>query len=249
MQTVVETKDLVKNYQMGDIKVHALRGINITINEGEFVAIMGASGSGKSTLMNILGCLDVPSSGVYLLDGVNVSTLSKDQLARLRNRKIGFVFQTFNLLARTSALENVELPLLYNSSIKAKMRKSMGEQALTKVGLADRMHHFPNQLSGGQQQRVAIARALINNPVIIFADEPTGNLDTKTSIEVMQIFQDLNNAGNTIVMVTHEEDIAAFAKRNIVLKDGKILKDQPVKQRKIASELILSFTQNGEADE
>jgi len=249
MQTVVETKNLVKNYQMGEIKVHALRGIDISINEGEFVAIMGASGSGKSTLMNILGCLDIPTSGTYLLDGVNISTLSKDQLARLRNRKIGFVFQTFNLLARTSALENVELPLVYNASIKGKVRKSMAEQALTKVGLADRMHHFPNQLSGGQQQRVAIARALINKPVIIFADEPTGNLDTKTSVEVMQIFQDLNNAGNTIVMVTHEEDIANFAKRNIMLKDGKILRDQPVKQRKIASELVLSFAQNGDADE
>jgi putative ABC transport system ATP-binding protein len=196
---------------------------------------MGASGSGKSTLMNILGCLDVPSNGTYLLDGVNVSTLSKDQLARLRNRKIGFVFQTFNLLARTSALENVELPLVYNSTIKGKQRKTMAEQALKRVGLAERMGHFPNQLSGGQQQRVAIARALINSPVIIFADEPTGNLDTRTSVEVMQIFQELNNAGNTIVMVTHEDDIAHYAKRTILLKDGKIIKDQAIQERRTAS--------------
>jgi putative ABC transport system ATP-binding protein len=235
MQKVVETRDLFKNYQMGDIMVHALRGIDISIEEGEFVAIMGASGSGKSTLMNILGCLDIPSKGTYLLDGVNVSTLSKDQLARLRNRKIGFVFQTFNLLARTSALENVELPLVYNSTIKAKQRKTLAEEALKKVGLADRMGHYPNQLSGGQQQRVAIARALINKPVIIFADEPTGNLDTRTSVEVMQIFQDLNNAGNTIVMVTHEDDIAHYSKRNILLKDGKIIKDEQIQVRRIAS--------------
>jgi len=248
MQTVVETKDLFKNYQMGDIMVHALRGVNISINQGEFVAIMGASGSGKSTLMNILGCLDIPSNGTYLLDGVNVSSLSKDQLARLRNRKIGFVFQTFNLLARTSALENVELPLVYNSSIKAKQRKTLAEEALKKVGLADRMGHFPNQLSGGQQQRVAIARALINKPVIIFADEPTGNLDTRTSVEVMQIFQELNNAGNTIVMVTHEDDIAHYSKRNILLKDGKIIKDEQIQNRRIATreiaELFASTDEN-----
>jgi putative ABC transport system ATP-binding protein len=241
MKTIVETSDLIKVYMMGDIKVHALKSVSLSIEEGEFLAIMGASGSGKSTLMNILGCLDVPSKGVYLLDGVNISTLSKDELARLRNQKIGFVFQTFNLLSRTSALENVELPLLYNPYVKPRNRKALAEEALIRVGLKDRMHHFPNQLSGGQQQRVAIARALINKPVIIFADEPTGNLDTRTSIEVMNIFQELNQGGNTIVMVTHEDDIALHAKREIRLKDGKIIKDQILTERKIASEAMAEF--------
>jgi putative ABC transport system ATP-binding protein len=236
MQKIVETKDLVKVYDSGEVQVHALRGINISINQGEFVAIMGASGSGKSTLMNILGCLDVPSAGLFLLDGVNVSTLTKDELALLRNQKIGFVFQTFNLLSRTSALENVELPLLYNPKVKAKQRRALAEEALERVGLTDRKLHHPNQLSGGQQQRVAIARSLINKPVIIFADEPTGNLDTRTSIEVMQIFQELNDAGNTIVMVTHEDDIAKHATRNIILKDGRLIRDEQVKDRFIATE-------------
>jgi putative ABC transport system ATP-binding protein len=241
MKKIVETSDLFKVYLMGDVKVHALKGVSLDIEEGEFLAIMGASGSGKSTLMNILGCLDVPSRGVYLLDGVNVGTLSKDQLARLRNQKIGFVFQTFNLLSRTSALENAELPLLYNPHIKPRHRREMAEEALIRVGLKDRMHHFPNQLSGGQQQRVAIARALINNPVIIFADEPTGNLDTRTSIEVMNIFQELNQAGNTIVMVTHEDDIAQHSKREIRLKDGKIIKDEKVIDRKMAADAMAEF--------
>jgi putative ABC transport system ATP-binding protein len=210
---------------------------------------LGASGSGKSTLMNILGCLDIPSKGEYLLDGINISTLSKDELARLRNRKIGFVFQTFNLLSRTSALENVELPLLYNPTIKAKYRRALAEEALLRVGLTDRMNHFPNQLSGGQQQRVAIARALINKPVIIFADEPTGNLDTKTSVEVMNIFQELNNEGKTIVMVTHEDDIAMHATREVRLKDGRIIKDEPVLNRKIAAEALVELTRNVEGIE
>jgi putative ABC transport system ATP-binding protein len=253
MQTIVETRDLIKVYLMGDVKVRALKGIDLKIEEGEFLAIMGASGSGKSTLMNILGCLDIPSKGTYLLDGVNVGSLSKDELARLRNQKIGFVFQTFNLLSRTSALENVELPLLYNPNVKVKDRKAMAEEALIKVGLENRMHHFPNQLSGGQQQRVAIARALINKPVIIFADEPTGNLDTRTSVEVMNIFQELNDAGNTIVMVTHEDDIAHHAKREIILRDGRIIKDQAVTDRKLASEemaeLLATVGDNGSSDE
>jgi len=249
MQTIVETRDLIKVYDMGEVRVHALKGINISIQEGEFLAIMGASGSGKSTLMNILGCLDVPSKGAYFLDGVNISSLSKDELARLRNRKIGFVFQTFNLLSRTSALENVELPLLYNPSIKPKFRRRLAEEALLRVGLKDRMHHFPNQLSGGQQQRVAIARALINKPVIIFADEPTGNLDTRTSVEVMNIFQELNSAGNTIVMVTHEDDIAMHATREVRLKDGRIIKDAAVINRKIAAEALLELMQNVEENE
>jgi putative ABC transport system ATP-binding protein len=241
MKIIVETRDLYKVYQMGDMKVGALKGVSLSIEEGEFLAIMGASGSGKSTLMNILGCLDVPSKGRYLLDGVNISTLSKDELARLRNQKIGFVFQTFNLLTRTSALENVELPLLYNPLVKSRHRRAMAEEALIRVGLKDRMHHFPNQLSGGQQQRVAIARALINKPVIIFADEPTGNLDTRTSIEVMNIFQELNLAGNTIVMVTHEDDIARHSKREIRLKDGKIIKDEKVFERRMAADAMSEF--------
>lgn len=249
MQKIVETRDLSKVYNMGEVRVHALKGINVSIMEGEFVAIMGASGSGKSTFMNILGCLDIPSKGVYLLDGVNIGTLNKDELARLRNRKIGFVFQTFNLLSRTSALENVELPLLYNSSIKPKNRRGLAEEALIRVGLKDRMHHFPNQLSGGQQQRVAIARALINKPVIIFADEPTGNLDTRTSVEVMNIFQELNKAGNTIVMVTHEDDIALHATREIRLKDGKIIKDEPVLNRLFAADAMKEFSEISEEDE
>jgi putative ABC transport system ATP-binding protein len=241
MKTIVETRDLYKVYLMGEVKVHALKGVSLSIEEGEFLSIMGASGSGKSTLMNILGCLDVPSKGVYMLDGVNISTLSKDELARLRNQKIGFVFQTFNLLSRTSALENVELPLLYNPNVKPRLRKSLAEEALIRVGLKDRMHHFPNQLSGGQQQRVAIARALINKPVIIFADEPTGNLDTRTSIEVMNIFQELNQAGNTIVMVTHEDEIALHSKRELRLKDGRIIKDEMVTERKMAADAMVEF--------
>ena len=227
-EIIISVKELTKVYDIGEVKVHALRGVNMNIQDGEFVAIMGHSGSGKSTLMNIIGCLDLPTSGEYLLDGVNVKEMSKDQLARLRNRKIGFVFQTFNLLARTSALENVELPLLYNPDLQAKERKEKAMNALEMVGLVDWQHHYPNQLSGGQQQRIAIARSLVNDPVIILADEPTGNLDTRTSFEVMEIFQELNSSGITIALVTHEADISQFAARNVIFKDGKILKEKLV---------------------
>jgi putative ABC transport system ATP-binding protein len=227
-KTIISVRQLTKVYDMGEVKVHALRGINLDIQEGDFTAILGASGSGKSTFMNIVGCLDIPTSGVYLLDGEDIRTMNKDQLARLRNKKIGFVFQTFNLLARTSALENVELPLLYNSSVKAKKRREIAMKALDMVGLVDRASHLPNQLSGGQQQRVAIARALVNDPVIILADEPTGNLDTRTSYEVMDIFQKLSEKGMTITLVTHEHDISQCAKRNVIFRDGHISKDYQV---------------------
>jgi putative ABC transport system ATP-binding protein len=223
-KAIISVKSLVKIYKMGDVEVHALRGVNADIMKDDFAAIMGKSGSGKSTFMNIVGCLDVPTRGQYLLDGVDVSSLTKDQLANLRNRKIGFVFQSFNLLSRTSALENVELPLMYNRKITSREMRDRSLNALEAVGLADRAHHFPNQLSGGEQQRVAIARSLVNDPVVILADEPTGNLDTRTSLEVMGIFQKLNQKGITIVIVTHEADIAAFTKRNIIFRDGKIIK-------------------------
>lgn len=216
--------------------MHALRGIDLDIHQGEFTAIMGSSGSGKSTFMNIVGCLDLPTEGEYFLDGKDVSKLNKDQLARLRNQKIGFVFQTYNLLSRTSALENVELPLLYNPTIRAKERKEKAMHSLEMVGLADWHHHFPNQLSGGQQQRVAIARALVNNPVIILADEPTGNLDTRTSYEVMGIFQDLNVKGMTIALVTHEYDISQLAARNVNFRDGKVSREVVVEKIKNARE-------------
>lgn len=234
MKTVISVKKLEKVYTMGDVKVYALRGIDLDIYEGEFVAIMGTSGSGKSTLMNILGCLDQPSSGSYTLDGMDVSKSTRNQLAEVRNKKIGFVFQSFNLLSRTSALENVELPLLYNRKTNAQERHDRAVKALTSVGLASRMKNMPNQLSGGQQQRVAIARALVNDPVIIFADEPTGNLDSRTSFEVIDIFQKLNAKGITIVLVTHEPDIAQFATRRVVFRDGKIIDDSPVTDRKNA---------------
>ncbi|MGE5307107.1 MAG: ABC transporter ATP-binding protein [Alphaproteobacteria bacterium] len=210
---------------MGDIEVQALRGINLTIQSGEFIAVTGASGSGKSTFMNILGCLDRPTSGEYFLEGQDVSTLSSDEWAHIRNRKIGFVFQGFNLLHRTSAVENVELPMMYNG-LQSKERRERALEVLKLVGLAERSHHLPNQLSGGQQQRVAIARALVNHPALILADEPTGNLDTKTSIEIMELFQNLNEKeGITIVLVTHEPDIAGFAKRQIAFRDGLIISD------------------------
>lgn len=241
MKTILKINNLVKVYSTGDISVKALKGINLEIEEGEFVAIMGTSGSGKSTLMNILGCLDLPTSGEYMLDGVPVHSLSKKQLADIRNRKIGFVFQGFNLLSRTSAIENVELPLVYNRNHKGLNMKNAAMEALQSVGLGERMHHQPNQLSGGQQQRVAIARALINKPPLIFADEPTGNLDTKTSIEVMRIFQELNDKGITILLVTHEQDIALYAKRILELKDGHIKKDFKVEERKIASEELKNY--------
>jgi len=210
---------------MGDIEVHALRGINVTIQRSEFVAVMGASGSGKSTIMNIVGCLDRPTSGAYFLEGQDVSALSSDEWAHIRNRKIGFVFQGFNLLNRTSAVENVELPMMYNGLL-SKERRQRALEVLKLVGLEERSHHLPNQLSGGQQQRVAIARSLVNRPSLILADEPTGNLDTKTSVEIMELFQNLNEKeGITIVLVTHEPDIAAYAKRQIVFRDGLIISD------------------------
>ena len=222
---VIRIRDLYKVYRMGDIEVEALRGINLTIQRGEFIAVTGASGSGKSTFMNILGCLDRPTSGEYFLEGQDVSALSSDEWAHIRNRKIGFVFQGFNLLHRTSAVENVELPMMYHG-IQSKERHQRALEVLQLVGLAERSHHLPNQLSGGQQQRVAIARALVNRPALILADEPTGNLDTKTSVEIMELFQNLNEKeGITIVLVTHEPDIAAFAKRQIVFRDGLIISD------------------------
>ena len=234
---VIQVEDVHKYYDLGETRVHALRGVTIKIEPGEFVAIMGSSGSGKSTFMNILGCLDKPSSGRYVLEGVAVSDLSKKELAAIRNRKIGFVFQGFNLLSRTTALENVELPTLYAQISKDEGRKR-AVQALELVGLGDRMEHFPSQLSGGQQQRVAIARGLVNKPAILLADEPTGNLDSRTSVEVMEILQNLNDQGLTIVLVTHEPDIAAFARRNIHFRDGKIRRDEPVKDRPIAAEVL-----------
>jgi len=225
MDSLIQVKDLVKVYSLGEVEVRALQGVSLSIDRGEFVAIMGASGSGKSTFMNILGFLDQPTSGQYLLEGINGENLSRDELAEIRNKKIGFVFQGFNLLSRTSALENVELPLLYAGTSTSK-RKEMARKSLSAVGLEGREHHHPSQISGGEQQRVAIARALVNEPAILLADEPTGNLDTKTSEEIMGIFQRLNREmGITIIMITHEPDIASFAKRNIHFRDGRIVDD------------------------
>lgn len=226
---IIEIKNLHKSYVMTEETVNALQGINLSINTGEFVAIMGASGSGKSTLLNILGCLDKPTSGEYWLDGQNIKSFTRNQLAGVRNTKIGFVFQSYNLLPRTTALENVELPLLYNPAIGSKERRQKAMNALEAVGLEDRMYHLTNQMSGGQQQRVAIARSLVNDPVIILSDEATGNLDTRTSYEIMALFQELNDKGITIGFVTHEPDIAAFTKRNIVFRDGLLIKDTQVK--------------------
>ncbi|MGH9550828.1 MAG: ABC transporter ATP-binding protein [Terriglobales bacterium] len=234
---LIRVEEVHKYYTLGEVRVHALRGITASIGFGEFVAIMGASGSGKSTFMNLLGCLDRPTSGRYLLDGADVSELDKRALASIRNTKIGFVFQGFNLLARTTALENTELPALYTRIDKAERRKR-ASNALSMVGLADRALHYPSQMSGGQQQRVAIARALVNQPSILLADEPTGNLDTRTSVEIMAIFQRLNDDGLTVVMVTHEEDVAQFAKRVIVFRDGTIRKDEPVLDRPRASAML-----------
>ena len=237
-RAVIQLEHIHKTYTMGDVQVHALRGVSLTIREGEFVAIMGASGSGKSTMMNILGCLDRPTKGTYTLDGQDVSEMSKDDRADIRSRKIGFVFQGFNLLSRTSALENVELPMLY-AGVSSTQRHQRAMASLAAVGLAGREQNHPNQLSGGQQQRVAVARALVNDPALILADEPTGNLDSRTSIEVMEIFQRLNRErGITLVLVTHELDIAQYAQRVIVFKDGKIKKDHQVEdQRDAAQEL------------
>lgn len=230
-------EDVHKYYELGETRVHALRGINVEIGHGEFVAVMGASGSGKSTFMNILGCLDKPSSGRYLLEGTDVSSLSKRDLALIRNRRIGFVFQGFNLLARTTALENTELPTLY-ARVDKNERLKRATEALELVGLGQRIDHYPSQLSGGQQQRVAIARALVNKPSILLADEPTGNLDSRTSVEIMDIFQTLNDQGLTIVLVTHEPDIAQFAKREMVFRDGKVRKDDPIRDRPRAAEVL-----------
>jgi len=241
MKPVIEMNKIVKNYIMGDVVVRALRGVDITINESEFVAVMGASGSGKSTLMNIIGCLDDVTEGNYQLDGSDTNSLNKDQYADIRNQKIGFVFQGFNLLPRTTALENVELPLLYDRKERIKNPRQQAIKALESVGLADRMDHVPNQLSGGQQQRVAIARALVNNPAIILADEPTGNLDSKTSVEVMSVFQELNEQGKTIILVTHESDLAQYAKRTIVLRDGHVIQDENVKQRQSAKTVLANW--------
>lgn len=235
---LIAVNQLKKDFHVGEITVHALRGINLEIDEGEFVAIMGTSGSGKSTMLNILGCLDQPTAGSYSLDGVRMETMSKNELAGLRNQKLGFVFQSYNLLPRTTALENVELPLFYNSKVKAKERRERAVYALEAVGLSDRMHHMPNQLSGGQQQRVAIARSLVNDPRVILADEATGNLDTRTSYEIMALFQKLNEGGKTIIFVTHETDIARFTKRNIVFKDGLVIKKEWVGERYNAQEML-----------
>jgi len=235
--TIIQIDDVHKYYDLGETRVHALRGVSLQIERGEFVAIMGASGSGKSTFMNILGCLDKPTKGRYLLEGIEVSSLSKKELAAIRNRKIGFVFQGFNLLSRTTALENVELPTLYAHISKEEGRKR-SEQALKLVGLGDRTMHFPSQLSGGQQQRVAIARGLVNRPSILLADEPTGNLDSRTSVEIMDIFQKLNSDGLTVVRVTHEPDVAQFAKRSIEFRDGKIRRDESIHDRPIAADVL-----------
>src|SRR6266704_1196596 len=233
--TVVKLIDVHKTYRSGEVEVQAVRGVSLEIKRGEFVALMGASGSGKSTLMNLLGCLDRPTSGQYLLDGSDVSHLNRDQLADIRNRKIGFVFQNFNLLPRTSARENVELPLLYGKhQMSNQQLRERADRVLAAVGLQGREDHHPSQLSGGQQQRVAIARALINDPEVLLADEPTGNLDSRTSVEIMGIFQQLNERGITIVMVTHEQDIAAYARRNVVMRDGILLSDKVVTQRALA---------------
>jgi putative ABC transport system ATP-binding protein len=237
VSAVIKLEDVHKTYHTGEVEVLAVRGVTLEIEKGEFVAVMGASGSGKSTLMNIIGGLDRPTKGHYFLDGTDVSQLDRDALANIRNRKLGFVFQGFNLLSRTSALENVELPMLYSHDHEtASSQREKAIRALEIVGLADRADHHPSQLSGGQQQRVAIARALVNDPAVVLADEPTGNLDTRTSVEVMGVFQQLNERGITIVMVTHELDIARYTKRNVVMRDGQIIRDTPVERRLLAQE-------------
>jgi putative ABC transport system ATP-binding protein len=225
---LIETRNIVKDYHLGNHTVHALRGVTVGVEAGEFVAVMGPSGSGKSTFMNLLGCLDTPSGGQYLLDGQDVSSVALHELAHIRNQKIGFVFQGFNLLARASAIENVELPLLYGGGLRTRERRERAQAALADVGLADRLHHHPSQLSGGQQQRVAIARALVNRPALILADEPTGNLDSRTSVEIMALLQALNDGGMTVILVTHEADIATYARRTLLFRDGRLRQDEPV---------------------
>ena len=233
---VIRTEGITKVYRMGNNEVFALRGVDLTVERGEMIAVMGASGSGKSTLMNILGCLDLPTGGSYHLDGVRVDGLNKNELADIRNHKLGFVFQGFNLLSRTSALDNVELPLLYDRAHRFKNTKEVAAKALERVGLGSRMDHHPSELSGGQQQRVAIARALVTQPAVLLADEPTGNLDSRTSVEVMALFQELNDQGITILLVTHEHDIADYHKRIVEVRDGQILRDHPVAERRFAAE-------------
>jgi putative ABC transport system ATP-binding protein len=248
MSAIILLEHIHKVYHTGEVDVHAVRDVSLEIKAGEFVAIMGASGSGKSTMMNTLGCLDRPTQGRYLLDGVDVSQLSRDELATIRNEKIGFIFQGFNLLSRTSAIENVELPMMYvRKSASAREQYKQAMQSLETVGLADRAGHHPNQLSGGQQQRVGIARALVNRPALLLADEPTGNLDTQTSIEIMGVFQKLNDAGITIVMVTHELDIASYTKRNVVMRDGRIVGDTAVENRLVATEELRKLREAHEA--
>ncbi|MGH7349805.1 MAG: ABC transporter ATP-binding protein [Candidatus Rokuibacteriota bacterium] len=246
-EALIETEDLVKDYQLGSRRIHALRKVSVSIQAGEFVAVMGPSGSGKSTFMNLLGCLDTPTAGRYRLEGVDVSRMGRDGLARVRNEKIGFVFQTFNLLPRTTALENVELPLLYRASL-ARDREAQARAKLAAVGLSDREHHHPAQLSGGQQQRVAIARALINEPALILADEPTGALDSRTGVEIMALFQDLNREGITVVVVTHEPDIARYAGRVLSFRDGHLTRDEAVRKPVNARELLATLPE-GDAPE
>jgi putative ABC transport system ATP-binding protein len=247
-EALIETEDLVKDYHLGSRRIHALRKVSVSVEPGEFVAVMGPSGSGKSTFMNLLGCLDTPTAGLYRLDGLDVSRMGRDALARVRNEKIGFVFQTFNLLPRTTALENVELPLLYSTALP-RDRQARARAKLAAVGLSDREHHHPAQLSGGQQQRVAIARALINDPVLILADEPTGALDSRTSVEIMALFQDLNREGITVVLVTHEADIARYAGRILTFRDGRVTRDEPVAGRLVARELLATLPRGDEPEE
>jgi putative ABC transport system ATP-binding protein len=245
-EPVVEVRDIEKVYVMGDVEVRALRGVSLSMHKGDFIAVMGASGSGKSTFMNLVGCLDRPTRGQYFLSGTDVGKLSRDQLARVRGRQIGFVFQGFNLLPRTSAIENVELPMLYQG-IGSKERQQRAAEALSRVGLGDRLDHTPAQLSGGQQQRVAIARALVNRPALLLADEPTGNLDSRTSIEVMAIFQELNDQGLTVLLVTHEPDIAEHARRVVTFKDGLVQTDVQVSPRRVAREELAKLDEEERA--